>query len=715
MAIATRIKILIVGKPCTLDSLLRASIAAKAAPAIHRVIVDECIRLGVGRRDYRKVVVPLFNRIRDAIKWKDVKGAVFCPQWEIIKPKVYAKVGNGPNKGLNTFKPDWGGGKHGCVWTDLSLYLAERLIAYRSKLPSTYQQHLQTIARRVAMVERVLPGMGAAIRVPIDLQDGSKLLLVVMADGALLYRRAKIKVAMSQTEVTATVLNEGVQSAHAQIPFLMWASGDDLNSHMQNAGYDLIQKYTTNEFVVRMPAAYPGARTRMAKVVSLVGDSKWIWSVFGVIQNWTRPVATGPFTREQINVPGVHAPVVYDREFYRDIFRQYADILLRSRSVKTVLVPYGPCTTPGADNDPRRERQHFEKFCADELGFDVNKISNFAVHFGWEGAWVGPLHVVGTATKNTYSQWLTIFHTLGLRDKFEEYLLGFKIDVRTIVRSCKGGEKLVAASVWADAGDFIDAVTRSHLFPIKHPDTMSESELEQAYDEFLRGVPRQERTHEKLIKAVADRDGVPVELMTILLMCEHLYGVLCKTIWSKDESWEAYLERVRNYDPTGVTFKRIHFALLFGHGLGTTSDEDGSRYHMRPAPSQLNLIHGQSVPLQRLAAAGLRMINVNEAHLEHRHMIRKAFINLNCVHQFAKNLGKKKNQDDQEKVTCDQIRRGENLLAQQKLQLSKMWFASKDSFAKNTWAARYHKQVIEGRGYAVMYICHNHSRTHSSL
>ena len=108
--------------------------------------------------------------------------------------------------------------------------------------------------------------MNAAIRIPIDLQDGTKLLLVVMADGALLYRRAKIKVAMSQTEVVASVLNEGVQSAHAQIPFLMWAKGDDLQSHLENAGYDLLQKYTTNEFAVRMPAEYPGARERIAKV-----------------------------------------------------------------------------------------------------------------------------------------------------------------------------------------------------------------------------------------------------------------------------------------------------------------------------------------------------------------------------------------------------------------------------------------------------------------
>ena len=122
-------------------------------------------------------------------------------------------------------------------------------------------------------------------------------------------------------------------------------------------------------------------------------------------------------------------------------------------------------------------RVQFEKFCVEELGFRVHEIGNFAVHFGFEGAWVGPLHVVGTATKNTYSQWLAVFHALHLQDQFEQYLLGFKIDVRTMMRSCRGGEKLIVASVWADAGDFIDAVTKGRVFPIKHPDTMTSQEL----------------------------------------------------------------------------------------------------------------------------------------------------------------------------------------------------------------------------------------------
>ena len=216
------------------------------------------------------------------------------------------------------------------------------------------------------------------------------------------------------------------------------------------------------------------AHMHMHKVVALVGDSKWIWSVFGVVQNWSRPVASGPFTTKQANKPGVHLPTVYDRQFYQDVFKQYSDLMQKSKEMQT-LVPYPENID---DMDPRRQKQAFEKFCTEELGFHVEEISNFAIHFGWEGAWVGPLHVVGTATKNTYSQWLTIFHTLGLQDKFEEYMYSFKIDVRTIIRSCRGGEKLIAASVWADAGDLIDAVTKGRVFPIKHPDTMTEDELQ---------------------------------------------------------------------------------------------------------------------------------------------------------------------------------------------------------------------------------------------
>ena len=63
MKLAQKVKVKILGKEHTAKGLIVGAIAAKAAPHIHAVIRDEVIRLGVGRREYHAVVVPLFNRI----------------------------------------------------------------------------------------------------------------------------------------------------------------------------------------------------------------------------------------------------------------------------------------------------------------------------------------------------------------------------------------------------------------------------------------------------------------------------------------------------------------------------------------------------------------------------------------------------------------------------------------------------------------------------
>ena len=160
MKIAERVKLKIVGEQYSMQRLIRDAIAAKALPEVHLVIRDECIRLGVGRREYRAVVVPLFNRIQDAIGWKDKKEITFCPKWERMKRMVHLEYKNGPNKALHVATPDWKNCDEGCVWTEVDVYLAERLIAYRNELPSTYRTHLQTIATRVTMVEEMCPGIG---------------------------------------------------------------------------------------------------------------------------------------------------------------------------------------------------------------------------------------------------------------------------------------------------------------------------------------------------------------------------------------------------------------------------------------------------------------------------------------------------------------------------------------------------------------------------
>ena len=142
-----------------MQKLIASAIATKAAPTVHAVIADECIRLGVGRREYRNVIMPTYNRIRDAIGWKDTRGATFCPKWRVMKAKVHIEMKKGPNKAIHIMEPNWHKRGLGCVWTQADIYLAERLIAYRSKLPQTYRDHLKTLARRLSVLEQVLPGM----------------------------------------------------------------------------------------------------------------------------------------------------------------------------------------------------------------------------------------------------------------------------------------------------------------------------------------------------------------------------------------------------------------------------------------------------------------------------------------------------------------------------------------------------------------------------
>ena len=159
MKIAVLVKVKLFGEDFNMKDLVIGSIAAKATSKIHAVIRDEAIRLCVGRDEYRAAVVPLFNRIRDAMKWKDRKGVRFCPKWSAMKAMIHSHRKTGPNKGLNIKTPDWLNGGEGCVWNQVDIFLAERLIAYRKELPACYRAHLKTIATRVEMVEEMCPGL----------------------------------------------------------------------------------------------------------------------------------------------------------------------------------------------------------------------------------------------------------------------------------------------------------------------------------------------------------------------------------------------------------------------------------------------------------------------------------------------------------------------------------------------------------------------------
>ena len=141
-----------------MQKLITSAMAAKASPIVHDVIADECIRQGLGRREYRKVVVPTYNRIRDAIGWKDTRGARFCPRWREMKAKMHLEMKKGPNKATHINTPNWRKRDLGCVWTQVNIYLAERLIAYSRELSQTYRDHIKTLQRRVSVLDQALPG-----------------------------------------------------------------------------------------------------------------------------------------------------------------------------------------------------------------------------------------------------------------------------------------------------------------------------------------------------------------------------------------------------------------------------------------------------------------------------------------------------------------------------------------------------------------------------
>ena len=178
---------------------------------------------------------------------------------------------------------------HGCVFTDLGSYVSER---YSGEHGDAYAEvslrHEKTLEERIQQLETDLPGLrDADIKKPFSVLDPLLLVMCLMGDGALLYKRQKAKCALSQTEVVYQVLREGVQSGHSQLPGLLWAGGDSLLEMIANCmGEHEPLKQLLEQHVVKMPANDTGPNVRKTKVVSVVGDTKWIWSLMGVVVNW---------------------------------------------------------------------------------------------------------------------------------------------------------------------------------------------------------------------------------------------------------------------------------------------------------------------------------------------------------------------------------------------------------------------------------------------
>ena len=360
---------------------------------------------------------------------------------------------------------------------------------------------------------------------------------------------------------------------------------------------------------VTMPASDQGPDVRTTKVVSIVGDAKWIWSIMGAVVNWLRPLLSGPFPRAAM-LDRVWLPSVYDRDFYRAICELDDKI-----ATGVIEVPEGL--------DAATMHRQLRFFCKNDLGFNLAYLKYFAAEFGWEAVAVGPLHAAATEIKNTYSQWLTLMDCLGLRSEFDRMLRGLrvsKIVSRTRSRTTASGKRVVDSRTSADAGDYLSAVMREFLWCMRHPDVQTKAEFRHNCELFAC-----DPTKEALLAAAAKLHGLDPRLLDMLLMTAHLHRELIMTLHGLDESWSTYLERVRVYDPTALTFKDIHGSLF----MDVHKDNVGGA---RWAPSQAYLIFGCREHLFRYALAGLRYSDSNEAHLEHRHAIRKAFIDICVLH-----------------------------------------------------------------------------------
>ena len=472
---------------------------------------------------------------------------------------------------------------------------------------------------------------------------------------------------MSQAEVVFQILREGVQSAHTLIPALLWVGGDSLKEMLLNCMGDsepLRNLLSTRQ--VAMPTKDGGGQ-RATKVVGIVGDAKFIWSMMGCIVNWLRPLLSGPFSRA-VMLHRRWIPAVYDRQFFKSIVQLDIDIKTDNFDIPE-----------GFDVTTMRKQLRF--FCKHDLGFDIDLVSHFATKFGWESVAVGPLHM-GTAIKNHLSQIITIFDCLGLRSVFDRRLRSLrasKIISQTRTRTLACGKRIVDCKTSADHGDYLTAIMDENLWPIRHIDVQTTAEFNHNCELF-----ECDHTAKALLFAVASRLQIDVRFFEVLLMDTHLFRELIMTVHGGNESHRRYLERVRVYDPTAITYKDIHGSLCIGNDEG-----DGKRW----SPSQAYLIFGTREHLFRYANAGMRYRSSQEGHLEHRHPLKKDYIDI-CALRHAGMLPSDQQQNLTDDNTQDNVER-HNILPTVKTQLARVVHASNRSLRTTRLMSKFKSQFRE--------------------
>ena len=224
-----------------------------------------------------------------------------------------------------------------------------------------------------------------------DPLDTNTLSDFLFGDGAQMYQLDHASRCLAQTVIASHIVNFGFQSAYALNIKMLYAEGDEVSQLRRSCSDEAIAS------LVRMTRKiHIGTEVKNLVLRGIVGDTKFIWSVMGtaVTKDWSRPIGSNPFRREQycfVDDDGnclAWAPVVFTTDFKRKIIQLYRGL-----------------------NGLQQEQ--FSSMIRKELGLKIEDLQLFE-HIGWDKAAVGPLHIVGTATKNFVNDLVLIFTVAGV-------------------------------------------------------------------------------------------------------------------------------------------------------------------------------------------------------------------------------------------------------------------------------------------------------------
>ena len=159
---------------------------------------------------------------------------------------------------------------------------------------------------------------------------------------------------------------------------MIYAKGDEVDKLRSNCSEEAL-----NSLVRMVRSIRVGTEVQKLLMRGIVGDTKFVWNVMGTsfTDEWARPIGSNPFRRERyffVDGEGNYlawAPVVFTTDFKR---RRVVGLYRGLQGL---------------------QKEQFKAMIRKDLGINVHDLQLFE-HIGWDMAAVGPLHIVGTATKN---------------------------------------------------------------------------------------------------------------------------------------------------------------------------------------------------------------------------------------------------------------------------------------------------------------------------